>query len=135
MSQVNDFPEVPFCRDQFDPISQVAACIPAATRRDRSWEILDDVSTNSEWFEILAVSIDSTGREAVAPFMRKLKLTFPLLLDPDGNIKSFYGVTGVPESFIVDKKGILVKKIVGPIDWSTPKIFRFFRDLIQLPKS
>ena len=88
-----------------------------------------------EDFEILAVSVDSTGREAVAPFMRKLNLTFPALLDPNGNIKPAYGVTGVPESFIVDKEGILVEKIIGPLDWSNPKIFRFFRDLIQLPKS
>ena len=88
-----------------------------------------------ENFEILAVSIDSTGREAVAPFVHKLNLTFPALLDPEANIKLPYGVTGVPESFIVDKEGMLVKKIIGPIDWATPKVFRFFRDLIQEPKS
>jgi peroxiredoxin len=86
-------------------------------------------------FEILAVSVDSTGREAVTPFMQKLNLTFPVLLDPEGNIKPPYGVTGVPESFIVDKEGILVEKIIGPIDWATPRVFRFFRDLIQRPSS
>jgi len=88
-----------------------------------------------ENFVILAVSVDSTGREAVAPFMRKLNLAFPALLDPEGNIKPAYGVTGVPESFIVDKEGILVKKIIGPIDWAAPEVYRFFRDLIQRPKS
>jgi peroxiredoxin len=88
-----------------------------------------------ENFEILAVSIDSTGREAVAPFVRKLNLAFHALLDPIGDVKPLYGVTGVPESFIVDKEGILVEKIIGPIDWATPKVFRLFRDLIQRPKS
>lgn len=81
-------------------------------------------------FEILAVSIDAQGREVVAPFMKNHKLTFPALLDPQGTIKTAYGLTGVPESFIIDKDGILIKKIVGPLDWATPAIFQFFRDLI-----
>jgi peroxiredoxin len=88
-----------------------------------------------ESFEILAVSIDATGREAVAPFMRELNLTFPALLDPKGNIKLLYGTTGVPESFIIDKDGILAERIIGPLDWATPKVFRFFQDLIQRPES
>jgi peroxiredoxin len=88
-----------------------------------------------ENFEILAVSIDSEGREAVAPFMRKMNLTFPALLDPGETIRSLYGITGVPESFIIDKKGILVQKIIGPINWATPEVFFFFKDLIQKPGS
>lgn len=88
-----------------------------------------------ENFEILAVSIDSTGREAVAPFMRRLKLTFPALLDPKGDIGPLYGATGVPESFIIDKEGFVVQKIIGPIDWATPQAFKFFQDLINKPRS
>ena len=84
-----------------------------------------------ENFEILAVSIDTQGLEAVAPFMKAYKLTFPALIDSEGTIKNLYKATGVPESFIIDKQGILIKKIIGPIDWATPEIFRYFRDLIQ----
>ena len=88
-----------------------------------------------ESFEILAVSIDSTGREAVAPFMRTMNLAFPALLDSKEDIRTLYGITGVPESFIIDKEGIVVEKIIGPIDWATPKAFQFFQDLINKPKS
>ncbi|MBT8406378.1 MAG: TlpA family protein disulfide reductase, partial [Deltaproteobacteria bacterium] len=88
-----------------------------------------------EDFEILAVSIDSTGREAVGPFMRKMNLTFPALLDPGENIRPLYGITGVPESFIIDKEGILVEKIIGPMDWTTQEVFSFFQDLIKKPRS
>jgi peroxiredoxin len=88
-----------------------------------------------ENFEILAVSLDSTGREAVGPFMRKMNLTFPALLDPEENIRPLYGITGVPESFIIDKEGILVEKIIGPMDWATSEVFRFFQDLIKKPRS
>ena len=88
-----------------------------------------------ENFEILAIGIDSEGREAVAPFMSKMNLTFPALLDPGETIRSLYGITGVPESFIIDKQGILVEKIIGPINWATPEVFFFFKDLIQKPGS
>ena len=86
-----------------------------------------------EHFEILAVSIDADGREAVAPFMQQMNLTFPVLLDPKEKIRSLYGITGVPESFIVDRDGILVNKVIGPMDWSSPRVFDFFQELIQTP--
>jgi peroxiredoxin len=68
-----------------------------------------------ENFNILAVSIDSTGREAVAPFVQTMNLTFPVLLDSKEDIRTLYGLTGVPESFIIDKEGIVDQKIIGPI--------------------
>jgi peroxiredoxin len=84
-----------------------------------------------EDFEILAVSIDSLGEMVVAPFMQKYKLTFPALIDSAGTIRRSYGTTGVPESFIIDKNGILVKKIIGPLDWNQFGAMRFFRYLIK----
>jgi len=82
-------------------------------------------------FEILAVSIDSVGLKAVVPFMQQYKLTFPALIDPKGTIARTYKTTGVPESFIIDKDGVLLKKIIGPLDWTKPEILSFFRDLIE----
>jgi peroxiredoxin len=84
-----------------------------------------------EDFEILAVSIDSLGAEVVAPFMKKYKLTFPALIDSAGAIRMGYRTTGVPESFIIDKDGILVKKIIGSLDWTKPEILHLFQRLIQ----
>jgi peroxiredoxin len=86
-----------------------------------------------EDFEILAVSIDSLGEKAVAPFMKKYKLTFPALIDSAGAIRMGYRTTGVPESFIIDKEGILVKKVIGSIDWTKPETLHLFQRLIQKP--
>jgi hypothetical protein len=63
--------------------------------------------------------------------MKKNKLSFPALLDPEGTIKSVYQTTGVPESFIVNKQGILVEKIIGPRNWADPAAVRYLRDLIR----
>ncbi len=86
-----------------------------------------------ENFEILAVRVDSKGAKVVAPFIKKYKLTFPALIDSMGTIKRIYKTTGVPESYIIDKDGILAKKVIGPIDWSQPDVLRLFRDMIQKP--
>jgi len=84
-----------------------------------------------EDFEILAVSIDALGAKAVDPFMKKYKLSFPALLDTGASIQNLYGTTGVPETFIIDKKGIVVKKTLGARDWATPETTRFLRKLVS----
>ena len=85
----------------------------------------------TEDFEILAVSMDISGAEAVLPFMKKYKLSFPALTDTEGAIKSLYQTTGVPETFIIDKDGIIIEKAIGPRDWATPGAIHYFRKLIQ----
>lgn len=83
-------------------------------------------------FEILAVDIDALGAEPVRKFVDRFKLTFPIPLDPRGTIKKLYRTTGIPETFIVDKRGILVKKVIGVIDWSKPEVVQFFQTLIRM---
>ena len=84
---------------------------------------------------ILAVSIDASAAKAVAPFVKDFNLNFPVLLDPQGSIKSLYGTTGIPESFVIDKKGVLAQITLGPRNWDSPDAIQFFRNLIQKPDS
>ena len=84
-----------------------------------------------EDFEILAVSIDANGAEVVAPFMKKNKLTFPALLDPKGITKGLYGITGVPETYIIDKQGNIVTRVVGPREWAGSKSVNLLKDLAR----
>ena len=101
-------------------------CVDEMPSMERLYQELKD-----ENFEIVAISIDAMGAEAVASFMEKNNLNFAALLDPEGTIKSVYQITGVPESFIVNKKGILVEKIIGPRNWAAPEVVKYFRDLIR----
>lgn len=87
-----------------------------------------------EDFEILAVSIDENGAEAVVPFMKKHKLNFNALIDSKQTLKFTYQTTGVPETFIIDNKGIIVEKVIGPRDWAAPEAIAFLRSLIQKNK-
>ena len=77
-------------------------------------------------FKMLAVSIDRNGEEAVGPFIAKYGLTFPVLLDPDSKTYRLYGLTGVPETFIVDQNGVIIQKIIGPQDWVKKEWLEYF---------
>ncbi len=59
--------------------------------------------------------------------------SFPVYANTDGSAAKKYGITGVPESFIIDKQGILREKIIGPAHWDTPQVFDFFQSLIDEP--
>lgn len=83
--------------------------------------------------ELLAVSLDPLGEQVVAPFMQAHQLGFPTLLDTKSLVQRLYRTTGVPESFIVDKRGILVDKVVGPRDWAHPQIVAQFERLLAMP--
>lgn len=83
--------------------------------------------------EVLTVSIDPLGDQIVTPFVKKYGLSFPVLLDMKSHIQKLYGTASVPESFIIDKDGRLVEKIVGPRDWTHPKVIAMFQRLLEAP--
>lgn len=74
----------------------------------------------SRGFQILAVSIDQGDAEPVRQFASNLGLTFPLLLDRSGNIQQVYQTSGVPESFLLDRDGKILKRVIGAHDWASP---------------
>ncbi len=84
-------------------------------------------------FEILAVSIDSQGDGAVASFVKRHNLTFPILLDRKGQTGRLYNTTGVPETFIIDKNGAIVTKVIGYRNWSSPNVVQTLKGLAQRP--
>jgi len=54
-------------------------------------------------------------------YYRVHNLSFPSLISPGNEAAKSYGITGVPETFIIDKNGIVREKIVGPLEWSKPE--------------
>jgi cytochrome c biogenesis protein CcmG, thiol:disulfide interchange protein DsbE len=49
----------------------------------------------------------------------RFNLTFPILIDPENMAARAYGLTGVPETYIIDKEGVLRKKFIGPVEWNS----------------
>lgn len=72
-------------------------------------------------FELLAVSQDEDGKRVVEPFVREMRLSFPVLIDPEHQVGDRYGVWGYPETFVIDRNGYVVERVIGPRDWSSPQ--------------
>jgi peroxiredoxin len=71
-------------------------------------------------FRILAVSVDEGDSTVVNAFVKELGLTFDVLHDRSGRIQRVYQTTGVPESFVINRQGIIVKKVIGAAEWDSP---------------
>jgi peroxiredoxin len=50
-------------------------------------------------------------------YYRTHTVTLPTLISPNNEAAKKYGITGVPETFIIDKEGIIREKLVGPRVW------------------
>jgi cytochrome c biogenesis protein CcmG, thiol:disulfide interchange protein DsbE len=70
-------------------------------------------------FKIAAVSIDEGSPEDVQAFGQELKLSFDLLQDRSTSVQRIYQTTGVPESFLLNRDGIIVKRVIGAHDWNS----------------
>jgi cytochrome c biogenesis protein CcmG/thiol:disulfide interchange protein DsbE len=71
-------------------------------------------------FKIAAVSIDEGSPEDVRAFGQELGLSFGLLQDRSTRVQQIYQTTGVPESFLINKDGIIVKRLIGEQAWNAP---------------
>jgi thiol-disulfide isomerase/thioredoxin len=70
--------------------------------------------------KIVAVSIDKAGDEKlIGAFVQQYHLSFEILHDAAGAIQTAYQTTGVPETFVLGKDGIIRKKVIGAADWSS----------------
>ena len=86
-------------------------------------------------FRIAAISIDDGDSDKVVAFGDELGLTFDLLHDQSMRIQLTYQTTGVPESFLLDKNGIVVKRVIGWHDWSAPANRGLIERLLDQPGS
>jgi peroxiredoxin len=80
---------------------------------------------------VVAVSLDTGPRSAVESFVKKLALTFPILLDPRGASVRAYRFPGLPASFLIDRKGRLVAQELGARDWNAGETRARIEALVQ----
>jgi thiol-disulfide isomerase/thioredoxin len=79
--------------------------------------------------EILAVNLREDD-ESIRTFMRQNGLSFPVVLDKSGDIGSLYGVMAIPTSYVLDRQGRVILRLVGSINWDRPEIYRAFEILL-----
>jgi peroxiredoxin len=77
-------------------------------------------SLGPQGLKIASVSIDVADPSVVRRFAQEYGLTFPILQDRSRSIERIYQTTGVPETFVVDKGGVIVKKVAMAHSWDAP---------------
>jgi peroxiredoxin len=83
-------------------------------------------------FVMLAVNEDESGAGPVASFLQQNKLSLPVLLDPGSNVARLYGTYKLPETYIVDRQGVVRYKAIGPRDWADPSSIQVLQNIIEV---
>lgn len=76
---------------------------------------------------VLGVSID-TNESAYRKFLAANRISFETARDPEANISASYGTFKVPETYIIDRTGKVVQKVIGEGEWDE-KAVNFVKSL------
>ena len=86
--------------------------------------------------KVIAVSIDTEATDsAVRAFATKRGLTFDILRDSAQHITQQYQTTGVPETFVIGRDGVIRKKVIGASDWDSQGDRALVTQLLREPGS
>ncbi len=80
-------------------------------------------------FVVLGISVDEDVGE-YAGFLRDAGVTFPTARDPEREVSTRYGTVKYPESYLISRDGRVLRKYVGPEDWSRPEIANYLRSVL-----
>ena len=85
-----------------------------------SIEMLNTELASQKDFLMVTILYKDSPSNALG-YMKAKGYTFPVYTDTDESSSKNYGVTGVPETYIVDKKGVLRRRVIGGADWNSPE--------------
>ncbi len=63
--------------------------------------------------EIVGISMDVDGTDAVKDFAREFRIQYPIVLGDEKIAEEFGGIIGLPTTFIIDRQGNVAKKYIG----------------------
>ncbi len=107
-----------------------ATWCPPCKEEMPSMEKLNQIMAGED-FVMLAINTEENGRSVVPAFLKNNPHDFTVLYDDKGTVQQQYGVYRVPESFIIRKDGTVDKKVIGAIDWASPKTIAYFKELVK----
>lgn len=83
---------------------------------------------------VTVVTVDLQERTSVvAAYRRKNHLSYPILMDRSGSVGRSFGIRAIPTTYIVNRKGLLIGRVMGPREWSGKTGRDFLAALAALP--
>ncbi len=78
---------------------------------------------------VLGVSVDKEEK-AYKTFLNRAKVGFLTARDAGKNINVDYGTFKYPETYVIDAKGKVLQKFIGPENWDDPRMLQYFKSLL-----
>jgi thiol-disulfide isomerase/thioredoxin len=104
-----------------------APCIKELPSLDRLQAAL-----GGDRFQVVAVSVDRRGAEAVRPYFEKLGIDhLPIYVEPTNRLGQTLGLQVLPSTIVIGRHGLLVGNIIGAVEWDAPEaqeLLRFYID-------
>jgi len=79
-------------------------------------------------FAMVGINLQESDA-TVLKFYKENQLTFTTLLDATGDVGAAFRIRGIPTTFILDKNGIIIGKVMGPREWDSRDSFALFEYL------
>ena len=80
---------------------------------------------------VIAVSHDQDP-EAYKQFLSKYQINFLTLRNAPPKVAETYGTYVLPETYIINREGRVARKIIGPIDWTSPQMIDYIDSLLAV---
>jgi peroxiredoxin len=77
---------------------------------------------------VLAISVDVDGN-AYQQFVKNHNVNLLTVRDPDQKSNALYGTSKFPETYIIDRNGVIRRKFMGAVDWTAPDVTDFLSRL------
>lgn len=78
---------------------------------------------------VLGVSVDK-DEKAYRAFLQRTGVSFQTARDPQNKINADYGTFKYPETYIINDKGKVVQKIIGPENWTDARMLDYVKSLL-----
>jgi thiol-disulfide isomerase/thioredoxin len=86
----------------------------------------------SDRFQVVAISVDRRGVEAVRPFFEKLKIAhLSIYVEPDNRLATSIGLQVLPSTIIIGPHGLMAGKMIGAAEWDAPEALALVRHYID----
>jgi len=87
----------------------------------------------SEGVAVLAVTLDKNAGPKIKSFVDEYELSFPILLDEEGEVERLYPSMTIPFTYVIDREGRVVARVDGAKNWESNKTFEAIEYLLKKP--
>jgi thiol-disulfide isomerase/thioredoxin len=79
-------------------------------------------SFSRDEFEVVGVNLDQDPPSDVPPAIKRYKIEFPVILDPEHRLTDFFGIEGIPVTVFIDQKGTVLHIEKGDRNWASDEV-------------